>query len=41
MVLPSQRPAAADDPRLCERFNAHGGMGGMTVYELAWDGPCP
>src|SRR5258706_14241458 len=31
MVLPSQRPAPADDPRLCERFNANGGMGGMTI----------
>ena len=41
MVLPSQRPAPADDPRLCERFNANGGMGGMTIYELAWDGHCP
>ncbi|MEP7287660.1 MAG: hypothetical protein ABI947_18045 [Chloroflexota bacterium] len=40
MVLPSQRPAAADDPRLCERFNANGPMGGMTIYELAWDGHC-
>lgn len=40
MVLPPQRPAAANDPRLCERFNAGGGMGGMTIYELAWDGHC-
>jgi hypothetical protein len=41
MVLPPQRPALADDPRLCERFNARGGMGGMTIYEMAWDGHCP
>jgi hypothetical protein len=41
MVLPDQRPAPADDPRLCERFNAHGQMGGMTIFELAWDGHCP
>jgi len=40
MVLPPQRPVPADDPRLCERFNAHGAMGGMTVYKLAWDGHC-
>ncbi len=41
MVLPDQRPTTADDPRLCERFNAAGQMGGMAIYELAWDGHCP
>jgi hypothetical protein len=41
MVLPPQRPTLANDPRLCERFNARGGMGGMTIYEMAWDGHCP
>ncbi len=41
MVLPSQRPALDTDPRLCERFNAHGQMGGMAIYEMAWDGHCP
>jgi hypothetical protein len=41
MVLPDFRPATADDPRLCERFNPHGGMGGMAIYEMAWDGHCP
>ncbi len=40
MALPYQRPAPADDPRLCERFNAHGLMDGMAIYELAWDGHC-
>ncbi len=41
MVLPPQRPTPADDPRLCERFNARGAMGGMAIYEMAWDGRCP
>jgi hypothetical protein len=41
MVLPPQRPALENDPRLCERFNAHGQMGGMAIYEMAWDGRCP
>jgi hypothetical protein len=43
MVLPSQlgQITTPDDERLCERFNAHGGMGGMIVYELVWDGNCP
>jgi hypothetical protein len=41
MVLPPQRPAPADDPRLCERFNARGLMGGMVIYEMAWNGRCP
>jgi hypothetical protein len=41
MVLPPQRPALDTDPRLCERFNAHGQMGGMAIYEMAWDGHCP
>jgi len=41
MVLPDQRPAPADDIRLCELFNANGGMGGMTIYKLVWDGHCP
>ncbi len=40
MVLPDQRPTLADDPRLCERFNAHGQMSGMAIYEMAWDGHC-
>jgi len=40
MVLPSQRPALPDDPRLCERFNANGSMGGMVIYQMAWDGHC-
>jgi hypothetical protein len=40
MVLPSQRPTLPDDPRLCERFNAHGPMGGMAIYQMAWDGHC-
>jgi hypothetical protein len=40
MVLPSQLPTDTNDPRLCQRFNAKGQMGGMTVYELAWDGHC-
>lgn len=40
MVLPSQLPTTADDPRLCRRFNADGEMGGMAVYKLAWDGHC-
>jgi hypothetical protein len=40
MVLPAQRPALDNDPRLCERFNAHGQMGGMAIYEMAWDGRC-
>ncbi len=40
MVLPPQRPAPSNDPRLCERFNAGGMMGGMAIYELAWDGHC-
>lgn len=43
MVLPSQtyQVFAPDDPRLCERFNANGRMGGMHIYEIAWDGHCP
>jgi hypothetical protein len=41
MVLPSQLPTKPNDPRLCELFNAHGEMGGMAVYELAWSGKCP
>ena len=41
MMLPDQRPTPPDDPRLCERFNAHGGMGGMIVYAIVWDGHCP
>jgi hypothetical protein len=40
MVLPSQLPTIADDPRLCQRFNANGEMGGMAIYELAWTGHC-
>ncbi len=40
MVLPSQLPTTSNDPRLCQRFNANGAMGGMAIYELAWDGHC-
>ena len=40
MVLPSQLPTASNDPRLCQHFNANGAMGGMAIYELAWDGHC-
>jgi hypothetical protein len=39
-VLPNQNPAVPNDPRLCERFNAHGLMGGMAIYELKWNGQC-
>jgi hypothetical protein len=41
LVLPSQLPTREDDQRLCLRFNASGEMGGMRVYEMAWDGRCP
>jgi hypothetical protein len=40
VVLNYQSPTTPHDPRLCERFNARGGMGGMIVYQLAWDGKC-
>jgi hypothetical protein len=40
MVLPSQLPTLPDDPRLCECFNANGPMGGMAIYQMAWDGHC-
>jgi hypothetical protein len=42
MVLPVQLPQVtyADDPRLCQRFDANGQMGGMTIYQIAWNGHC-
>lgn len=39
LVIPSGQRAYWSQ-RLCPRFNAGGGMGGMTVYELVLDGTC-
>lgn len=47
MVLPEQRPAKADDPRLEEVYSTNepyivdaGGAGNMTVYRLRFDEGC-
>lgn len=47
MVLPDQRPAAADDPRLelvfttDASFAREAGGGNMAVYRLHWPASCP